>query len=416
VKLNIISLAVFCLHAALVGNVLSSCTQSRSGHHVTVSTDSLQSINDSVRRLHNPLDAATRAYQIDTFFRSLHTKRGFNGTVLVAQHGQIIYKGAFGYADLRKKDTLTTQSAFQLASVSKQFTAMAIMLLKERGKLNYDDNVKQFYPEFPYEGITIRQLLSHRSGLPDYTYFSENFWPDRKKFLTNQEVINIMAKHKPKPFYLPNKRYDYSNTGYSVLAAIVEKVSGMSFDKFMHKEVFMPLGMMHTWIYNGTNGDLIQNQTVGYSAGRRKVEESYLNGATGDKGVYSTVEDLFKWDRALYTTNLVKASTLEEAFMPGNKEMKKENYGFGWRIKTLDCGEQVVYHGGWWHGYKSYLMRNRKDQSTIIVLSNIANHSLSHLKEMQPILYPQQQLIATMPATIDSTEIQVSSHINTKIK
>lgn len=399
------SLFVVFLCLLLAGNILVSCTQSRSGHHTAVPTDSLEIINDSIRHLHNPAEAASKAYQLDTFFTALHKKRGFNGTVLVAQHGQIIYKGAFGYKDFKTKDTLTTQSTFQLASVSKQFTAMAIMLLQEKGKLGYDDAVTKFYPQFPYKGITVRHLLTHRSGLPDYTYFSSDFWTDRKQFLSNQEVIEMMAKHQPKPYYLPDRRYNYSNTGYCVLAAIVEKVSGQTFGNFMQKEVFGPLGMNRTWISNGSNWDNIANRTTGYTAGRRKVENSFLNGATGDKGVYSTVEDLFKWDRALYSTKLVKAQTLEEAFSPANKEMKKENYGFGWRMKTLECGESVVYHGGWWHGYKTYLMRNRKDQSTIIVLSNIANHSLSHLKEMHCILYPQPEVITvSTPAATDSTK------------
>jgi CubicO group peptidase (beta-lactamase class C family) len=137
------------------------------------------------------------------------------------------------------------------------------------------------------------------------------------------------------------------------------------------------------------------------------VANSYLNGATGDKGVYSTVEDMFKWDRALYSGKIVKASTLEEAFQPANKEMKKENYGYGWRLKTLECGQPVVYHGGWWHGYKSYFMRNRKDQSTVIVLSNIANHSLGYLKNMQPILYPDQTLL-TVSKSSPTDSIQVA--------
>jgi CubicO group peptidase (beta-lactamase class C family) len=394
------------IYAGLLSASLYACTESHSSEKKFVVTDTLQLHNDSIQRLFNPSDAATKAYQLDTFFQSMHKKRGFNGTVLVAQHGQIIYKGAFGYADLRKKDSLTTNTAFQLASVSKQFTAMAVMMLQEKGLLSYDDEVQKFYPEFPYEGITVRMLLTHRSGLPDYTYFSEDFWKDRSKFLTNQEVITMMAKHQPKPYYLPNKRYDYSNTGYSVLAAIVEKASGTKFENFMQKEVFKPLGMTHTWIYNGTNAVLTEKIATGYTAGRRVVANSYLNGATGDKGVYSTVEDMFKWDRALYSGKLVKPTTLEEAFQPANKEMKKENYGYGWRLKTLECGQPVVYHGGWWHGYKSYFMRNRKDQSTVIVLSNIANHSLGYLKNMQPILYPDQVLLTiSKPNDIDSIQV-----------
>lgn len=279
---------------------------------------------------------------------------------------------------------------------------MAVMILKERGLLSYNDEVQKFYPEFPYDGITVRMLLTHRSGLPDYTYFSEDHWKDRSKFLDNQEVIKMMAQHQPKPYYLPDKRYDYSNTGYAVLAAIVEKASGMKFENFMQKEVFRPLGMTHTWVYNGTNTALTEKVAIGYTAGRRVVANSYLNGATGDKGVYSTVEDMFKWDRALYSGKIVKTTTLEEAFQPANKEMKRENYGYGWRLKTLDCGQPVVYHGGWWHGYKSYFMRNRKDQSTVIVLTNIANHSLGHLKMCSLSCIPNKPCLL-LPSLLPTT-------------
>jgi CubicO group peptidase (beta-lactamase class C family) len=132
------------------------------------------------RLQYNPAEAARKSYQLDTFFRNLHKKHGFNGTVLIAQYGKVLYKGAFGYADLARKDTLTEATSFQLASVSKQFTAVAVMKLKEMGKLRYDDDVKKYLPDFPYEGVTVRQLLCHRSGLPNYMYFCDDYIKDRK--------------------------------------------------------------------------------------------------------------------------------------------------------------------------------------------------------------------------------------------
>lgn len=343
--------------------------------------------NDSMALLFNPEEAAKKTHQIDTFFQSMQ-RHGFNGTILVAQYGRILYQKAVGYADFGKKDSLTTHSAFQLASVSKQFTAMAIMMLQERGKLRYEDLVQRFYPAFPYPGITIRQLLTHRSGLPNYTYFCDEHVADRKTPITNQEVVSLLCQYQPKPYYTPNTHFDYSNTGYCLLAAIVEKVSGKSFEDFLRANIFQPLGMNNTVVYNKAKNPVIANKTVGYTAGRRRYDDTYLNGVVGDKGVYSTVEDLFKWELALYSEKLVKKTTLEEAFIPAHKEPRERNYGFGWRIHTPKDSEPVIFHGGWWQGYNAYILHGRKDHSTIIMLSNVTNGSLHRIKDLQEILHP----------------------------
>lgn len=331
--------------------------------------------------------------QLDSVFRYLHKRKGFNGTVLVTKYDQVIYKGAFGYADFYRKDTLSTQTAFQLASVSKQFTAMAIMMLKEQGKLGYDDSVQQYIPDFPYRGITIRQLLTHRSGLANYTYFSDRLWPDRNVPITNEDVLCLMALHRPRPYYQPNTHFDYSNTGYFLLAAIVARASGMPFATFMQKQIFEPLQMTNTFTFS--HDALLQRGKVatGHTRHRRKRTADYLDTVLGDKGIFSTVEDLYKWDQALYTQKLVKQQTLQEAFKGTRlKKRKNEDYGFGWRIRPIECGDTVVYHAGLWHGYTSYLLRNPKDHSAIIVLSNLPNGSLTHLKLIHRFLYPLQPL------------------------
>jgi CubicO group peptidase (beta-lactamase class C family) len=328
--------------------------------------------------------------QLDSVFTQLHKKKGFNGTVLVTKYDQVVYKGAFGYADFHRKDSLSIETAFQLASVSKQFTAMAIMMLKEQGKLGYDDSVQQFIPNFPYKGITIRQLLTHRSGLSNYTYFGDQLWPDRKLPMVNEDVLALMAAHQPEVYHQPNTRYDYSNTGYALLASIVEKTSGLPFATFMQKQIFEPLQMTHTFTYNDSI-DQRKNVATGHTGGRRKRTSDYLDTVLGDKGIFSTVEDLYKWDQALYTQKLVKKETLEEAFTGSRIRKKKgEDYGFGWRIKEVDSGDTVVYHAGLWHGYTTYLLRNPKDHSALIVLSNFPNGSLKYLKELQHFLYPVQ--------------------------
>ncbi|WP_337067849.1 serine hydrolase domain-containing protein [Pontibacter sp. 13R65] len=338
--------------------------------------------------------------QVDSMFKYLHQKKGFNGTVLVTKYDQVIYQGAFGYADFKRKDTLTTQTVFQLASVSKQFTAMAIMMLKEQGVLTYEDSVQQYFPWFPYKGITIRHLLTHRSGLPDYTYFSEKHWPNRNLPISNQQVLQLLTEHQPQVYYQPDKRFFYSNTGYLLLAAIVEEASGISFESFLQKRIFEPLEMTRTYTYNP---ELIAQPGVvatGYLSGRRKRTPDYLDSVLGDKGVYSTVEDLYKWDQALYTQKLVKRATLKEAFAVTNGVDKKtEDYGFGWRIRQVESGDTVVYHGGLWHGFNTYFLRNPKDHSTIIVLSNLTNGSLNYMKEIRNFLYPAPPVIIANHST-----------------
>lgn len=323
------------------------------------------------------------AQKFDSLFTSLSQKRGFNGAVLVGIHGTAVYKHAFGYSDLRAKKPLDVRSVFQIASVSKQFTAVAVMMLKEQGLLRYDDPVSAYIPGFPYAGVTIRQLLAHRSGLPNYMYFAGKYWKEKRKALTNGDVIAMLVKHKPRPEFLPDRRYKYSNTGYVVLAHIVERLSGLPFDEYMERTVFAPLGMTSTFVYNPSNRKTVEYETSGHSRNRRKVYTDFLDGVSGDKGIYSTVEDLFAWDQALYTERLVQQETLDEAFTPSSYDMKRDNnYGYGWRIDTLDDGSKVVYHGGWWRGYNSLFLRRLDDHTTIIILCNKVNWSWGEKEDL----------------------------------
>ncbi|WP_317175580.1 serine hydrolase domain-containing protein [Pontibacter beigongshangensis] len=333
-------------------------------------------------------------HKVDSLFNYLHRKKGFNGTVLVTKYDQVICRNAYGYADFARKDTLCLETAFQLASVSKPFTAMAIMILKEQGELSYEDSVQQYIPDFPYKGITIRHLLMHRSGLPNYTYFSEKLWPDRKVSLTNNDVLSLMAVHQPNFNSKPNARFEYSNTGYAVLASIVEKASGMAFSDFLQEHIFEPLQMTQTFTFSQDLNAPSGKVAHGHLVGKRKRSPDFLDSVLGDKGVYSTVEDLYKWDQALYTQRLVKRETLDEAFTGfGLPKKDNEDYGFGWRIRRIESGDTVVYHGGLWHGYNTYLLRNPKDHSAIIVLSNLTNGSLNYMKEVRKLLFPEQPVL-----------------------
>ncbi len=309
-------------------------------------------------------------------FKRLNKKGVFNGTVLYAEHGKEVYKGSFGYKDFRKRDKLELNSSFQLASVSKMFTAYAIMMLEESGDLSYDDTLTRFIPEFPYYGITIRQLLNHRSGLSRYMSLADKYW-DINSPIQNEDVIDLYVQHKPAPYFKPDKGFHYCNTNYTLLASVVERITGEAFDDYVKEFIFDPLEMENSFVYHMENDSVIRYEVPvgvpGYRPrGRRlvKVGDYYLNGVTGDKGVYSSVEDLYKFSLALDKGSLVSEETLEEAFTSGSPGYykRKDGYGFGWRIK--DDMDSTAYHFGWWKGFRTYFIRDMKNERTLIVLTN----------------------------------------------
>ena len=320
---------------------------------------------------------AKKSKRIDRIFKNLYKRYRFNASVLFSEKGRIIYKNAFGMADFKYKKELNTHSAFQLASVSKMFTAMAIMILKEEGKLTYDNDIRDYLIDFPYEGITIRNLLTHRSGLPRYMSIAHKHWKNKRKPLTNYDMLELFREHPPQQYFSPDNGFHYCNSNYTVLASIVEKISGLKFDKFAEEKIFKPLNMTDSFVYNMNDDSLVPNNihrgVTGYRyRGWRIVRESndYLNGVMGDKGVYSSVEDLFKFDQAMYNETLVSDSTLREAFESGSPKYwkRRNNYGFGWRIKERE--DSTVFHYGWWKGFRTFYIRDMKTQKTIIVLSN----------------------------------------------
>lgn len=334
--------------------------------------------NFRIEKIHAPASA-----RIDTFFEKRHKSGRFNGVVLFAEDGKVIYEKALGYANFDSRQPLEENSVFQLASVSKQFTAFAIMLLKERGQLSYEDTLGTYFRGFPFGSITIRQLLTHNSGLPNYMYFVEEHWPNKKLPLKNSDVLWVMKTFRPHIYFNPGQRYNYSNTGYSLLASVVEKVSRMSFPQFMRQEVFIPLGMKNTFVITSAGFPELSNLALGHRPNNRLEAWSYQDGVVGDKGVYSCVEDLFRWDQSLYNSPLISKETLDEAFMPAYKNRSEEhNYGFGFRISRDSLHGRIIYHGGWWKGYRTYLVRAVDEHRTVIVLTNTSAHPSFRIKEL----------------------------------
>lgn len=326
--------------------------------------------------------------RLDEVFRKLRNTYGFNGAVLLSENNHVIYKKAYGYSDLKSREELSTQSVFQLASVSKQFTAIAVMMLKSKGLLSYDDKIAKYYPDFPYAEVTIRHLLNHRGGLPDYRWFLDPYLADKYEPVSNQQMMAHFARYKPTAYFTAGAHHAYSNTGYAVLAALVEKISGVSFSKFMHLAVFKPLGMKNTYIYSKSERANPPRAVKGYEKnGRWEAPNDCFNGITGDKNVYSTVEDLFIWDQALYSGKLLPPAELEEAYKPGNPELKGyRNYGFGFRINQQVKDKKIVYHSGWWRGFRTFFLRNLTDHSSIIILSNTVNYSINSLQELYALV------------------------------
>lgn len=311
--------------------------------------------------------------RIDSLVNGVLDKFRFNGNVLIAYHGYPLVRSTRGYAHLFSKVPNNYETAFQLASVSKAFTAMAVLILQERGQLNIDDSVKKYIPEFPSGKVTIKHLLQHTSGLPNYMYYVDNQW-DKEKHLTYDDVLELLIKNNPDMNLMPGNWHHYSNTGYALLAMLVERVSKLPFHQFARQQIFEPLGMNHTFIWNKETFDTITNIATGFKRyGRRyaAVGHDPLDEIGGDKSVYSTIDDLLKWDRALYTNKLVSESSLQLAFAKTvTRRNRQYDYGLGWRLTQVD-DKQVIYHNGLWNGFTSSLFRYVEDSITVIVLNNV---------------------------------------------
>lgn len=334
----------------------------------------------------NQTIAATKdnSARVDTLLRNWLGGDQPGAAVLVIQNQNVLYRKGFGLANIKTNEPITPDTVFELASVSKQFTAMAIMILVEEGKLNLDDLASKCFPELS-EKITIRNLLNHTSGLPDYMlllekngllnpdwYVSGKPQPDQFEPMS-KDVLKILTQTK-KLHFAPGTKWEYSNSGYVVLSQIVEKVSGESFADFLKHKIFEPLGMTHTFVDDG-NQKQIEGRAKSYSRLKRGgyKDRTYtpLNYISGDGGVNSTLEDLAKWDAALNSEELVTQTTLAKAFSRGNLNRGRQvGYGFGWFLND-SFGLEMQSHEGGWTGLRHYIMRFPTEHLTVVVLSNL---------------------------------------------
>ena len=320
-------------------------------------------------------------HKLDSLLKRIHKRHDFHGAVLVAKNEKIVYENQIGTADFKKKTPLNKESVFQLASVSKQFTAAAIMLLNERNQIKLTDTVNTYFPNFPYKAVTIKNLLNHTAGLPKYFWIAEHEW-QQEKAPTNSEMMEFLESTDVKRYFKPGRNFDYSNTGYFVLASIVEKISGTSFSSFLKKNIFEPLQMDHSYVYSFENDAIGEHQLDGYRLYRGwrhvKIPSTVNDAIVGDKNIYTTAEDLFKWTKGLNSGSFLTKQSLALMYSKGESVYgKKIPYGFGFRIDTK--GENSIYHYGKWNGFSTGLTNYLEDNLVVIVLEHTSFNALKSL-------------------------------------
>lgn len=313
---------------------------------------------------------------IHKWFESLYEEGKFNGVALLAKEGEVIFSTAYGYDGADSSNQLTTHSSFNLASVSKQFTAMGIVLLKDQKKIEYQDKVADHIPELGmYKDISIDHLLHHTSGLPDYMQLEAKN-KNKNDLFTTKDMISLYQTHKPELKFKAGTKFQYSNSGYVLLAEIIERVSGTSFQQFMATHVFEPLKMHDSQVYNLLSDKEPEKRVYGFknkSLFSRKKELrdlNYFDGVAGDGAVYSSAHDLYLWHKALSDGVLVDKDIYEQAYIPAQlSDNSSTRYGFGWVIND----DNSVEHAGGWQGFTSYIYRNLDNDDLIVILDNSSN-------------------------------------------
>jgi len=351
--------------------LLVSCGSKKNEKTLVAAADSVGVVPAST------LSAAekTKYHLLVSNFLEANLLRGrFNGSILVAKNGVPVYEEYLGYKNTKTKDTLTPETSLQIASTSKPFTAAAVLRLVQEGKLGLNDPVEKFFPAFPYSGITVKTLLNHRSGLPNYLYYMEDGGWNRKTLASNADVLSTLINWQPPKAYRPDASFNYCNTNYVLLALIVEKVSGVPFPLYLKSTFFDPFGMKNTYVLTQNDSARLTPSYDGYG---KDWPLDFSDGPYGDKNVYSTPRDLLKWDQAWYRGSVLSQPLTDSAFLGySNERAGTHNYGLGWRLLELPNDKEVIYHNGRWHGFNSAFARLTDEKVTIIILSNKFNRNV----------------------------------------
>jgi CubicO group peptidase (beta-lactamase class C family) len=343
--------------------------------------------------------------KIDLLFQEMHNEDNFNGNVLVSKKGEILFKKSYGFSEIGK-DSLTDNSIFNLASLTKQFTAAGIVLLARDGKLTYEDDIRTYIPELNfYPKITIRNLLNHTSGLYNYMTLADSLLMQKDRIiqLNNQKVIELFKENKPELNFQPNEQYEYSNTGYLLLATIIERISKETYGDYLKHKIFDPLQMNNTEVlFQYINPEHLENLTIGYQENENgklvnaiEVTPEVFNydGVKGQGRLYSTTLDLNKWSNALNNHFLSKSELDEISAISKTTNNEQINYGFGWYITNDLMDGKSIYHSGSWPGYITYIEKNQKHEITVIILQNVSTKRTGiPTYPLRKILYDRKEL------------------------
>lgn len=357
------------------------------------------------------LDTIGDRYDIEALeFVANDMSEKLNGTLLVAVRDTVLVEHAYGelrltgeppHRNVPESNRITETTLFDLASISKQFTAVSVLQLCAQGKISLDDTITEYFPNLPYQGVSIRHLLSHTTGIPEYFKFKYTVYGS-VAFVDNELLLQVLERQKYAKTFKTGTKFEYVNTNYAILAALVAKVSGMSFEEYVHENLFKPAGMENTCFFteivgiDAKHGRKYANvdpkaedvnvqplpRDVTIARGHRKVavvaKYDRLNGVLGDKGVYSNGEDMLRWANALFIDYKILpkewvdlASQRENQLNDGS--LPKSIYGFGYRIEESPEFGKLVYHGGLWNGFQNLFLYRPSDNVVIVFLSNLYN-------------------------------------------
>lgn len=345
-------------------------------------------------------NAQTKAEKIDGLLRQYVANRQFNGTVLVADKGKVIFKKGYGMANMEWNIANTPTTKFRLGSITKQFTALLIMQLVEQGKLKLDGKITDYLPDYPKatgSRVTLHHLLTHTSGIPSYTNLP-NFFETMSRDPYTPDALVKKFSGLPLEFE-PGSKFSYDNSGYFLLGVIIEKITGKSYADVLQETILTPLGM------NNTGYDLAGPIIAKRAAGYEKRSSGYINAPYIDMtlpyaagSLYSTVEDLYRWDQALYTDKLLSESAKKTLFTPF-----RDQYAYGWNVVNVAVGQvkdsvQLVEHSGGINGFNTIISRVPADKRLVVLLNNTGNAPLDALRtNILRILYNQPVEVLKKP-------------------
>jgi CubicO group peptidase (beta-lactamase class C family) len=356
-----------------------------------------------------PCYAQTKTEKIDELLRTYHALGQFNGNALVLEKGKVILHSGYGYQNVEDKTLNYSKSIFQIGSITKQFTAAIILKLAEQGKLKLTDKLSNYYPAFTKaDSITIHQILSHTSGIPNYTD-DQSFMQNEVTMPVTEERMLALFSKKPLDFS-PGSQFNYSNSGYYLLGAIIRKVTGKPYEQVVREMIFKPLGM------NSSGFDFAHlinaDKATGYgSFGDEEIHKERMVDSTvsfSGGSIYSTTGDLLKWNYGLLNNKIISRKSLDKAFA-----IYKNNFGYGWVIDSAS-GQKAVYHNGSIPGFTSNIYRIEKDNVCIILLNNTANSQIDEItKGIVNILYNKTYKLPVLRFAIDLPAAEAKKYLGT---